>query len=57
MKRNRHHSARAEADRWYSLGETLAPIVKRLTVAGAMRGAIPRSAANRIVGSRWLREA
>ena len=53
----RGHSRRADADRWYRLGEILAPIVKRLTVAGAMRGAIPKSAANRIVGSRWLRGA
>jgi hypothetical protein len=53
----RGHSRRADADRWYSLGEVLAPIIKRLTVTGAMRGAIPKSVANRIVGSRWLRGA
>lgn len=53
----RDHSRRADAHRWYLMGEVLAPILKRLTVTGAMRGAIPKSVANRIVGSRWLRGA
>jgi hypothetical protein len=53
----RDRSDRADIGGWRSIGEALAPIVKRLTVAGAMRGAIPKSAANRIVGSRWLRGA
>jgi hypothetical protein len=46
-------SDRADTGGWRSIGEVLAPIVKRLTVTGA----IPKSAANRIVGSRWLRGA
>lgn len=48
---------RPHADGWRSLAEVSAPIVKRLVMEGALRGAIQRSAARRIVGSRWLRGA
>jgi hypothetical protein len=42
---------------WRSIGEVIAPVVKRLTVDAGLRGVMSTAMADRIVGSRWLKGA
>ena len=53
----RVEAGRHDTDRWRSLAEISAPIIKRLVVEGGFRGTISKRTASRIIGSRWLRGA